>query len=109
MHDLKGKVSELLEMPREVVLNLPRVEIVGNLQVSVENHQGILEYVSRRLRLNTTLGELVISGSNLVIRRIMRDSIHVEGNILRVEFMDAKGQSGTDAALPEGGGPQGAP
>ena len=87
MQTLKGKVADLLEMPKDIVLDLPRIEMTGNIRVFIENHRGILEYTSGLLRLNTTMGEVAILGSALVIRRIFREAVEVEGNILRVEFI----------------------
>lgn len=100
MQTFVGKVADLLEMPKDVVLDLPRIEMTGNVRVLVENHRGIYEYTSDRLRLNTTVGEVAIRGTALVIRRILREAIEVEGNILRVEFIP----EGTQPREPDAGG-----
>ena len=41
---LQEAVREMIAMPKDTVLNLPRIILLGNLQCCVENHQGILQY-----------------------------------------------------------------
>ena len=43
-----GRLGKLLEMPKDSVLNLPRISLFGNLQCCVEKHQGILHYNAER-------------------------------------------------------------
>lgn len=80
------RVADLLEIPGDVILNLPRIVLVGNLQVFIENHRGILEYSPQVVRVSISEGELEISGEELVLRNILPEEICVEGNIRAVAF-----------------------
>ncbi|WP_211229980.1 sporulation protein YqfC [Desulfovirgula thermocuniculi] len=80
------RVADLLEIPGDVMLNLPRIVLVGNLQAFIENHRGILEYNPQVVRVSISEGELEISGENLVLRNILPEEICVEGNIRAVAF-----------------------
>ncbi|WP_027355547.1 sporulation protein YqfC [Desulfofundulus thermocisternus] len=82
----KKKLSELLEIPNDVMLNLPRVVLMGNLQAFIENHRGILEYTPQIVRIGIEEGELEITGENLILRNILPDEICVEGMIKNVTF-----------------------
>ncbi|NPV29222.1 MAG: sporulation protein YqfC [Firmicutes bacterium] len=74
-------LAHFLELPRELVMDLPRVTLLGDMQVIVENHRGIIEYTRERVRISTSLGELVISGAGLALRTIFPDEIAVDGKI----------------------------
>ena len=83
---IKRQVADFLEIPSDVMLNLPKIVLVGNLQVFIENHRGIIEYTSEVVRVIVDEGEISISGENLSLRNIMVDEIVVEGKIKSLEL-----------------------
>lgn len=78
---LQQEFANFLEIPRDVMLDLPKVVLIGDMQVFIENHRGIVEYNSQRLRVKVSTGEVEVTGENLVLRNIMPDEIGVEGRI----------------------------
>ncbi|RYD03384.1 hypothetical protein N752_19595 [Desulforamulus aquiferis] len=44
------------------MLDLPKIVLVGNLQVFIENHRGIVEYNSDKVRIKVGDGEVGIIG-----------------------------------------------
>lgn len=88
---LQQRIADLFDMPGEVVLDLPRLAVTGNAEILVENHRGIIEYTSDVIRMNTTRGELAISGMRLAIRFITREEIKIYGRIRGIEFRDWEG------------------
>ncbi len=82
----KKRLSEFLEIPNDVMLNLPRVVLMGNLQAFIENHRGILEYTPQIVRVGIEEGELEITGEKLILRNILPDEICVEGMIKAITF-----------------------
>lgn len=89
--DLKRKVkrqfSEALELPGDVVLDLPKIIMVGNIQLFIENHRGIIEYAPEKVRISVGEGEVAVSGENLMLRNILPDELCVEGKILSLSFL----------------------
>ncbi len=83
---LKRKFSDFLEIPSDVMLDLPKIVLVGNLQVFIENHRGIVEYTSDVVRVIVGEGEIGIAGQGLSIRNITGDEIIVEGKIKSLQF-----------------------
>jgi sporulation protein YqfC len=84
---IKKGIADLLELPRDIVLDLPKITLIGNLQLYIENHKGIIEYSSKMVRINTRAGILVVSGSKLVIKAIVVEEIIITGEIDRIEFV----------------------
>lgn len=82
------RIVEILELPRDVVQDLPRLVLTGDRRLVIENHKGVIEYTSALLRLNTSRGELRVEGKSLTLVSILREEIWIEGHIEHVEFFD---------------------
>jgi sporulation protein YqfC len=83
---IKRQMSDILEIPSDVMLDLPKIVIVGNLQVFIENHRGIVEYTSETVRINVSEYEVVVKGEDLLLRNILPEEISVDGKIAGVYF-----------------------
>ena len=46
---LLESVAELFDLPADVVAGLPRLELVGNRQLYLEGHSGLLSYGAERI------------------------------------------------------------
>ena len=84
---LKEKFSEILDLPKEIVLNIPKLTIVGNGDMMLENYKSIIEYDNNRIRVNTGIGVVRITGSRLLIREITSEDIIICGDIQGLEFI----------------------
>lgn len=80
------KVADALELPKDILLNMPKMAIFGNKEITVENYKGILEYTENKVRLNTASYVLVINGENLSIKNIATEIITVYGKFSNIEF-----------------------
>jgi len=83
---IRRSLTDLLELPPEVMLDLPRIMLVGQMRVQVENHRGLIEYTPVKVRVSINSGELVISGHDLVVRNILTDEIILDGYIQSIAF-----------------------
>jgi sporulation protein YqfC len=83
---VREKITELLELPKEIVLNIPRITMIGSSDMIVENYKGIIEYENERIRLNTGSGPIAVKGSKLEIREITSEDIIISGDIRSLEF-----------------------
>lgn len=59
---IKNELVNAIDFPKEVLLNLPKVTLIGKNHVTIENHKGIIEYIPERIRVNTTIGVIRILG-----------------------------------------------
>jgi len=83
---LRKGVAEFFELPKEIVLDLPKITMVGDLQMIVENHRGIVEYSSERVVIAVSDGHLVLTGEELMIGFVYQEEITITGRFRRVEF-----------------------
>lgn len=86
MANMKRRVSDALELPREVLMNLPFVTITGKEEVCIENYKGVVEYGSEKIRIHTTAGLLKIEGKNLLLKHITSENVIITGVVLKLEF-----------------------
>ena len=84
---IRNFAVNVLELPQDLVLDVPRLTLMGNMQLSIENHKGVELFSSDLLRLKLSEGKLEIAGNQLSIRSILKDEVQVEGTILRIEFI----------------------
>ncbi len=75
------RLSDMLELPKDLALDLPRVNMVGAVQVTVENHRGLVGYTPEQVRINTNVGQLIIRGREMMIGSVYEGEIIVTGFI----------------------------
>ena len=81
-------MAELLEIPGDLVLDLPRLTITGRTELYLVNHKGIIEYSTVRMRINLSRGFLEVDGKNLEIQTLMPDEMRVLGEISSIKYID---------------------
>lgn len=84
---LREKFTEMLELPKEIVLDMPKLTMLGNGDLIIENYKGIVEYDEDILRVNTTSGIIKVNGEDVYIKEITPESIMIYGNIFSLEFL----------------------
>lgn len=83
---LRTLTAGILDLPQDVVFDLPRITMIGNLQLYIENHRGVIGFSDELLRLRLTVGTLEITGQELVIRAILPEEVFIEGTIADIRY-----------------------
>ena len=84
---VREKIVEAFDMPKELLLGMPKLIFTGNREVYIENYMGIIEYGDEVIRLNTKQKMIKLSGQFLEIKNIAEEEITVIGEIKGVEFL----------------------
>ncbi len=87
-----SKIAQMLEFPEDVIRNVPRIFMVDNLELRVENSMGVLKYSPEHLKIKTPQGNLIVDGKGMVIKAIMPEEIIIRGEILHLQ-LDFRGGS----------------
>ena len=91
MRSLSKKINnftaKLLDLPQDVVTDLPRITMVGNMQLYIENHRGVIHFSNEQLKLGLTKGQLEVVGHNLTIRAILSEEVFIEGVIREIKYI----------------------
>jgi len=80
------RLAGMLEIPQDIVLDLPRITMLGNQQLLVENHKGIIEYTPSLVRIKLNQGELLVIGKNLMLGNLQIEQILVEGTVGEIKY-----------------------
>lgn len=83
-------MTDKMELPADVTMNLPRITMIGQLHIYIENHRGVLKFTSAELRLLLEQGQLIVKGSNFVIKTILPEELLLEGTIEQVIYINEK-------------------
>ncbi|MPQ42242.1 sporulation protein YqfC [Clostridium tarantellae] len=86
LNNLKLTVAEGMDFPKEIVAGIPSVTVVGQCEVIIENHKGILSFEDEFMKINTKLGVLNIKGENLEIIFIGGNTITVGGKFKGLSY-----------------------
>lgn len=83
---IKNKFESMLEMPKEVYTNIPKLTVIGFEEMIIENYKSILEYEEFFVRINTHIGILNINGFNLNLEKMTNDDIKITGAIESIDL-----------------------
>ena len=79
-------LAGILEIPQDIILDLPRITMLGNQQLLLENHKGIIEYTSQVVRIKLNSGEIKIQGTKLTLSNLQPEQILIEGIISHLTY-----------------------
>lgn len=75
-----------LDVPEDIAQDIPRLTMIGNVRLKIDNHRGVLHFSGDRLLLALSQGAIEIHGSDLSIRTIMAEEVLVEGVIRELKY-----------------------
>ena len=82
------RAAEMLDLPADAVAGVSSVEIIGNREMLVENHRGIVEYTDTEIKINTDKAILRIMGSGLAVTSMNASQLKLTGVIDTVQFVN---------------------
>lgn len=84
--DLKSKISEAANMPKDILAGLPVIKVWGNSEIYIENFKGIIEYLDTIIRIQTKIGKVVITGKCMQIEYYTNEDMKITGIIFSIEY-----------------------
>ncbi|AIC94060.1 MULTISPECIES: sporulation protein YqfC [Shouchella] len=85
---IKKWVTEQMQLPADVTMDLPRITMIGQLHIYIENHRGVLQFSNKELRLLLKEGQLLVTGDQFVLKTILPEELLLEGRIDKVMFIN---------------------
>ena len=84
---LLARAAQLFDLPADAVANVPRVEIVGDGELRMAPHRGILAYGPEEIHISGGKLVVLVRGSGLELRAMTPEELLITGTITCVEFM----------------------
>ncbi|MBS3968576.1 MAG: sporulation protein YqfC [Clostridia bacterium] len=79
-------LADAFDLPRELIIDIPKITLIGNQEMAVESHKGIIQYTSEKIRISIAGGELIVSGKKLFINSILPEEIVIYGEFHQISF-----------------------
>lgn len=81
------RLSDTLAIPKDILLDLPRITVGGNRELEIENYKNVLEYLDSTIQLNCKDYIIKICGKKLEITSITDESVCIKGVISSISFL----------------------
>ncbi|WP_416149317.1 sporulation protein YqfC [Salipaludibacillus sp. HK11] len=85
---IKRWMVDHMDLPEDVVMDLPRLTMIGQVHLYIENHKGVVRFTNKELRLALNEGQLVITGEQFVIKTILPEEMLLEGRIHHISYFE---------------------
>lgn len=82
----REKVLDKLEFPTDVVLDLPKIIVVGNKEITIENHKGIMTFDNNMIKINSRIGAVIVEGEKFEILFIGDNTITISGIFRAISY-----------------------
>ena len=83
---LLERTAELLDLPADAIANLPRLELVGDGELRMENHKGILAYGTEEIHVSGGAFVVKITGRDLELRAMTGMELLITGRIAQIQL-----------------------
>ena len=85
---LRQRMANVSELPKDVVLGMPVLTMMGQLEMSIENYRGIIEYTDSLVRIQTKIGQIRVVGKRLQVDYYTNDDMKITGRIESIEYQN---------------------
>ena len=85
---LLAEASQRMELPVDVLAGIPRMELVGSQEFSMEPHGGLLEYSRERILGKSRIGPICVTGNQLTIRLMNQERLVIGGKVTGVQLAE---------------------
>ena len=83
---LLERTAELFDLPADALASLPRLELVGDKELRMENHRGILAYGSEEIHVSGGTFAIKITGEALELRAMNSLELLITGRIAAIQI-----------------------
>ena len=82
-----ARMAELFDLPADIVAGLCHLELLGDRQLFLEGHGGILSYGPEQIDVSAGALILRVSGEELTLCSMTDAEVRISGRIDKVEYV----------------------
>ena len=85
--ELLTRAADVFDLPADIIADLPHIELIGDCQLLLGSHQGILSYSTETIDING--GKLIVrvTGEELELMAMSGSELRIRGKIRQVELV----------------------
>jgi len=87
LSDIPTRASDVFDLPADVITALPHIELIGDRELLINSHRGILSY--SRAAVDVNCGSLIVrvQGEELELTAMTGCEVRLRGRITCVELV----------------------
>lgn len=82
----REKVAKKFDLPKDVILDIPKITIIGDEEITIENHKGIIMFERDIIKINSRFGAISIKGENFEILYIGSSTTTISGKFKSIIY-----------------------
>ena len=86
LYKTKENMVEKFDLPRDIMLNLPKITIVSNNEITIENHKGVVLFEDKEVKINSNVGLISIRGRDFEILFMGGSTLTLSGKFKSVVY-----------------------
>lgn len=83
---MKERISNKLDLSREVIMDLPQITVTGDNEITIENHKGIILFEDREVKINSNVGLISICGKEFEILFMGGSTLTLSGRFKSINY-----------------------
>ena len=80
------RTAQVFDLPGDLVAGLPRMELIGDRELRMENHKGILAYGTEEIHISGGSYIVKVTGEALELRAMTGLELLITGHITGVQL-----------------------
>lgn len=84
---VRRRIADGFDASKEILLDVPKIVMLGDCEVVVENYRGIVEYTPTKIVLDANPREVRVLGTGLEMKSVAKEMLYITGKIESVGFV----------------------
>ena len=86
LYRTKETIADTFDLPRDIILNLPKITIISNNEITIENHKGVVLFEEKEVKINSNVGLISIFGTGFEILFMGGSTLTLSGKFKSVVY-----------------------
>jgi sporulation protein YqfC len=82
----KKSIVNKLDLPRDIILNMPKITVTGENEIIIENHKGVVLFNEEQVKVNSGVGLISIQGSRFEILFMGGSTLTIGGKFKSIVY-----------------------
>ena len=83
---LSERVADAWGVPKDVIMDMPRITVTGDREIYIENYRGIAGFDENSISVSSGIGRVTVYGDKLEIAAVRREDILISGRFKKIEY-----------------------
>ena len=79
-------IASKINLPIEILLDIPKIIITGDGEITIENHKGVLKFEKDEVKVNSKIGVITIVGKDFEILYIGGYTLTISGVFRKITY-----------------------